>query len=67
MALDREVKQDTPLTWVEWDPEKLLLYQLYLRDWKRDVHIWFKCDRHAITVRAPNSRFIKSMHQVDND
>ena len=67
MTLDREIKQNTPLTWVKRDPEELLLDQLYLRDWKRDVHIRLKSDRHAIAIRAPYCRFIKSVHQVNNN
>ena len=44
VTLDREVIQDAALARVKWHPEELLLDQLDLRDWQRDVHVGFEGD-----------------------
>ena len=67
VTFDREVVQDAAFARVERHPEELLLDELNLRDWQRDIHVGLKGDRDAVAIRTPHGRLVQPMHQINDD
>ena len=67
VTFDREVVQDATFARVERHPEELLLDELNLRDWQRDIHVGLEGDRDAVAIRTPHGRLVQPMHQINDD